>query len=292
MRWKGGRRSENVEDRRGMTPGKSLALGGGGMSLIIVIGAMLLGINPQKLMQFLGPVVDKAGAKAGQQPGQNKPIDDEAKEFVQVTLGFTEDVWTDRFRKENLGTYKKPPLVLFSGNVNTGCGPASSALGPFYCPADQTIYIDPTFYDELASRHKAPGDFAQAYVIAHEVGHHIQNLLGISSEVQMKRSRVSKVEGNRLSVRLELQADYFAGVWAHHLQKRWGAMEEGDFKEAIVAANAIGDDTLQKQAGAGSINTDRFTHGSSEQRVRWFIRGFKSGVLREGDTMSVRYSDL
>jgi predicted metalloprotease len=209
--------------------------------------------------------------------------------FVGVVLADTEDVWNRLFQQQG-SQYQEPKLVLFSGQVRSACGFASAASGPFYCPADRNVYIDLVFYKELKQRFGAPGDFAQAYVIAHEVGHHVQNLLGISEKVQAMRGRVSEAQYNQYSVRLELQADYFAGVWAHHAQ-RMNILEQGDLEEAMRAANAIGDDTLQKQA-QGHVVPDSFTHGTSEQRMRWFMKGFKSGKLEQGDTFSVDEGDL
>jgi len=203
-----------------------------------------------------------------------------------VVLADTEDVWTQLFQEMG-SRYEQPKLVLFSGQVRSACGMASSASGPFYCPADRNVYIDLVFYQELKQRFGAPGDFAQAYVIAHEVGHHVQNLLGISDKVQAMRGRVSEAEYNQMSVRLELQADFFAGVWAHHADRMKGILEEGDVEEALGAANAIGDDTLQRQT-QGHVVPDSFTHGSSEQRMRWFLKGLKTGDLSQGDTFSAK----
>jgi hypothetical protein len=211
--------------------------------------------------------------------------DDEAKEFVSVVLKDTEDVWGDLFARMGKA-YEDPTLVLFDGQVQSACGFASAAVGPFYCPGDAHVYLDTSFFAELDQRFGVPGDFAQAYVIAHEVGHHVQNLLGISERVQRLRERVSEAEANRLSVRLELQADFFAGVWAHHAQRAKQILESGDVEEALSAASAIGDDRLQRQA-RGTITPDSFTHGTSEQRVRWFRRGFETGDPAQGDTFGV-----
>lgn len=211
--------------------------------------------------------------------------DDAGQVFVERIMGSTEDVWNARFKEELGQSYQPPTLVTFSGRVQSGCGQASSASGPFYCPLDGKAYIDLSFYDELSNRFGAPGDFAMAYVIAHEIGHHIQNLLGTSDKVQRARQQASEAEGNALSVRLELQADYLAGVWARHEQQMFGSLESGDIEEALNAANAIGDDRLQKQS-QGYVVPDAFTHGSSQQRMYWFKRGFDRGTLADGDTFA------
>lgn len=205
-------------------------------------------------------------------------------------LADTEEVWTEQFARAGR-TYRKPTLVLFRDQVRSACGFASAASGPFYCPADQQVYIDLAFYQDMKDKLGAPGDFAQAYVIAHEVGHHVQNLLGISEDVHARQQRVDKVEANELSVRLELQADFLAGVWAHHAEQKWQILEPGDIEEALNAATAIGDDRLQQQS-RGTVVPESFTHGTSKQRVRWFTRGLKTGDMNAGDTFSVRYSDL
>jgi len=240
----------------------------------------LLGADPRQLLQ---QVPDDAPPPTSQGSRQTNPEEDELKKFVSVVLGKTEDVWGDIFR-QNGKQYREPTLVLFTGQVQSACGLGSAATGPFYCPGDQKVYIDLSFYEELRRRFKSPGDFAQAYVIAHEVGHHVQKLLGISDKVDAMQRRMSEVEANRLSVRLELQADFFAGVFARHIQKQ-GLLEEGDIEEALTAASAIGDDTLQRQS-TGHVVPDSFTHGTSEQRLRWFRKGFDTGDIREGDTFS------
>ena len=274
MRWRGRERSENVEDRRG-GPGVGMAVGGGGLGmLLLVLIAMFLGADPRDLMQVAQNV-----PAAGQGGGVAAPVDDDAREFIEVVLRDTEKVWQRLFREGTDGEYRNPLLVIFNGSVTTGCGMASSAVGPFYCPADQKIYIDPTFFDELERRHRAPGDFAQAYVIAHEVAHHVQKQLGFSELVDQARRRGER-EANRASVRLELQADFLAGVWAHHAHKEYNILEEGDVDEAINAANQIGADTLQRQAH-GYVVPERFTHGSSKQRVHWFRAGLMSGNLSD-----------
>lgn len=278
MRWQSERRSENVEDRRGMPSGRVMAGGGLGMLILVVVIA-LLGGDPMALLQ-----------QAGNQPAAvNQPADgaqDELKEFVQAVLADTEDVWRDLFRQQGR-QYRDPKLVLFSGSVDSACGFANAAVGPFYCPADQKVYLDLSFFDELHTRFKAPGEFAQAYVIAHEIGHHVQNQLGISEKVQQARGRVSQEEYNQLSVRLELQADFFAGVWANHAQRMKNILEPGDIESGLRAASQIGDDKIQMQS-RGHVVPDSFTHGSSEQRMRWFRRGLQTGDMTQGDTFSAR----
>ena len=274
MRWKGRERSKNVEDRRGMSP--AAVAGGGGLLMLIVAGiAMLMGADPRQLMQAVQQAKQQQGA--GQQQERTKPApDDAAREFISVVLRDTEKVWGKIFSEQLNSKYRQPKLVIFEGRVSTACGVASRDVGPFYCPGDQTVYIDPTFFDQLARRHKAPGDFAQAYVIAHEVAHHVQQLTGFMNEVNKVRQRGNTEDSNRASVRLELQADYLAGVWAHHAHKEYDILEKGDMEEAIIAANQIGDDTLMKEAGV-TVDQQRFTHGTSKQRVYWFAKGLKSG---------------
>jgi len=280
MRWKGERQSENVEDRRRIAPA-GIAIGGGLGTLIVVILGLLLGADPHKMLQLL----QNNQQAAPQQPGAPAdPAEDEQVEFVKVVLGYTEDVWDGLFRRMGK-EYKKPLLDLFTGQTKSGCGFASAAVRPFYCPADEKVYIDLSFFEELAERFKAPGDFANAYVIAHEVGHHVQNLLGTSEKVHSLQQRVSKEEANRLSVRLELQADFLAGAWAHHAHKKRQILEPGDVESALRAATAIGDDRLQKQS-RGYVVPDSFTHGTSEQRVRWFRRGLQTGDISQGDTFA------
>jgi predicted metalloprotease len=274
MRWQGGRRSENVEDRRGMSSGRRTMMGGGIVTLLVVLGAMYFGIDPRLVMQFLGG----GGGGRQVQVGPQRELTPEEKkrgEFVAVVLGYTEDIWDDLFATQLQKRYQKPKLVMFTDATDSGCGYASAQVGPFYCPRDQMVYIDLGFFNELNKKYGAPGDFAEAYVIAHEVGHHVQNLLGISDEVHAQQQRLGKEDANRLSVRLELQADFLAGVFAHHAAKRnW--LEPGDVEEAMKAATAIGDDRLQMQS-RGYVTPDSFTHGSSQQRVRWFREGLKSG---------------
>jgi predicted metalloprotease len=280
MRWRGERESGNVEDRRGMSGGGRVAIGGGIGALIIIIIAVLLGADPQQLLQQLPAETPPPGSQGS---GSNNPEEEELKKFVSVVLGKTEDVWQEVFR-QNGREYREPTLVLFSGRVQSACGLGSAASGPFYCPGDQKVYIDLSFYEELRRRFSAPGDFAQAYVIAHEVGHHVQKLLGISDRVDAMQRRMSEVEANKLSVRLELQADFFAGVFARYVQKQ-GLLEEGDIEEALQAASAIGDDAIQRRS-SGYVVPDSFTHGTSEQRLRWFRKGFDTGDIRQGDTFS------
>jgi predicted metalloprotease len=273
----GERQSGNIEDRRGLPVG-GMALGGGG--IIIALLALLFGFDPREILNQVN-----GGAEQTQvQPQAPSATDDEAKQFVSVVLAETEDVWRDQFQQ--LGkTYQDPTLVLFTDQVQSTCGLASAAVGPFYCPEDGKLYIDLTFFDMLDKRFGAPGDFAQAYVIAHEVGHHVQNLLGITSQVQEQRARMSAAEANALSVRLELQADFLAGVWAHHTQQMKQVIQDGDIEEALNAASAIGDDRLQME-GQGRVAPDAFTHGTSAQRARWFRLGYETGDIRKGDTFN------
>ncbi|MCW5619702.1 MAG: zinc metallopeptidase [Burkholderiales bacterium] len=279
MRWENSRRSENVEDRRGMRVSPRMA--GGGLGVIaLVLVAMFLGIDPRMLTQMLPAEQSVPARDVSQQSGP-----DPLKEFVSVVLADTEDVWNDLFRRGG-AQYREPTLVLFSGVVQSACGMAQAAVGPFYCPADQKLYIDLDFYQDLRSRFQAPGDFAQAYVIAHEVGHHVQNLLGIAGQVHERQQRVSETDANALSVRLELQADCLAGVWANHADRTRQVLEEGDIEEALNAAAQIGDDRMQMR-GRGYVAPDSFTHGSGEQRVRWFRLGLETGDMSRCDTFSV-----
>jgi len=280
MRWRGERESSNVEDRRGMSGGGRIAIGGGLGTLIIIIIAVLLGADPRQILQ---QVPTDTAPSTSQAPRPANSEEEQLKQFVSVVLGKTEDVWQDIFR-QNGKQYREPTLVLFTDQVQSACGLGSAASGPFYCPGDQKVYIDLAFYEELRRRFRSPGDFAQAYVIAHEVGHHVQKLLGISDRVDAMQQRMSEVDANRLSVRLELQADFFAGVFARYVQKQ-GLLEEGDIEEALHAASAIGDDAIQKQT-SGRVVPDSFTHGTSEQRLRWFRKGFDTGDIKQGDTFS------
>jgi len=300
MLWRGGRRSENIEDRRGVGPGSF----GGGMRLpggfsmppgrvgrgglggigiiIVVLAALYFGIDPGALIQGVpsdqGPVAtDQAGYSA-------TPGEEELRDFVAVVLGDTEDTWSGIFRQMNR-SYDYPTLVLFTGAVDSACGYAQSAMGPFYCPADQKVYLDLGFFAELSRRFQAPGDFAAAYVIAHEVGHHVQTLLGITDKVAALRARANETQANSLSVRVELQADCFAGVWAYHADATRQILEAGDVDAALTAASAIGDDRLQREA-QGYVVPDSFTHGTSTQRVRWFRLGLAKGSLGDCDTFN------
>ena len=289
MRWKDREGSENVEDRRGSGGGRGgIAIGGGIGGIVILLLLAFLSGDPLKFVQQ-NPELLQAPADPGgggpRNPDEPDP-DAEVKQFVSVILRDTEDVWSRVMPDQLNRSYKKPRLVLFQGQVRSACGSASAAVGPFYCPGDEQVYLDVSFFDELRDKFKAAGDFAQAYVVAHEVGHHVQNLIGISDKVHAQRERVSEADYNNLSVRLELQADYFAGVWAHHAEKNWKVLEPGDIEEALRCANAIGDDRLQKQA-QGYVVPDSFTHGTSEQRARWFTRGLKSGKMTEWNPFEV-----
>lgn len=278
MKWMGRRQSGNIEDRR--SGGKVLAIGGGLTAVIAIVFSLITGQNP---MELLGMIESGSGAQT-EAPLSTDVKEDANAHFVAVVLADSEDVWSKIFSKSGK-TYQEPTLVLFSHSVQSACGSASSATGPFYCPRDQKVYIDLSFYDDLQNRFGAPGDFAMAYVVAHEVGHHVQKLLGISNKLDQARGRVSEKEYNELSVRLELQADFLAGVWAHHAQQMKNILEEGDIEEALNAANAIGDDRLQQQS-QGRVVSDAFTHGTSAQRMRWFKKGFDTGDINQGDTFS------
>ncbi len=282
MRLGGERESSNVEDRRGGGIGRGgLAVGGGIGTLAIALLALLFGVDPR---QLLNGGQDGGPAPPGQTQ-QAPPREDEMSQFVRRVLGSTETVWGEVFSR-NGSSYREPRLVLFTQQVQSACGRADAAVGPFYCPGDEKVYIDLSFYDELRSRFRAPGDFAQAYVIAHEVGHHVQNLLGTSDKVTAMQQRASEAQSNRLSVMLELQADCYAGVWGYYAKQR-GVIEPGDLEEALGAASAIGDDRLQRES-QGYVVPDSFTHGSSEQRMRWFKQGFDSGDMRRCDTFNSR----
>ncbi|WP_080239661.1 KPN_02809 family neutral zinc metallopeptidase [Spirosoma rigui] len=277
MRWLGQRESDNVDDRRG-SGGGGLLVGGGIGTVVIAVIVMLLGGDPSE-------VLNRGGSSAATSQAPTSPqADDEAAKFTRVILASTEDVWTKLFASQN-GRYQTPRLVLFRGVTQSGCGTASEASGPFYCPGDQKLYIDLSFYDQLSERFGAPGDAAMAYVIAHEVGHHVQKQLGIMDKVDELRSRLSERDYNKVSVRLELQADFFAGVWANHAKNL--EFDQSDLEEALTAANAIGDDKLQ-QATQGRVVPDAFTHGTSAQRVYWFKKGFQTGDINQGDTFNSR----
>jgi len=301
MRWKDGRRSDNVEDRRGQSPGYAAAGAGAAplllrflpmmirsktgrvilvVGLLAIFGGKLLGIDV--LSMFLGG--GGVATAPAQQSREFSQQEQELADFVSVVLADTEDTWRQVFIQQGR-SYREPTLVLFSGRVNSACGLASAAVGPFYCPGDQKLYIDLSFFNDLKVRHGAPGDFAQAYVVAHEVGHHVQTLLGISQQVQQAGRGRSKAQVNALSVRQELQADCFAGLWGHAANQQRQLLDPGDLEEALRAATAIGDDRLQSEAG-GQVVPDSFTHGSSAQRVKWFKRGFESGDINACDTFS------
>ena len=294
MRWQNKEESQNVDDRRGST----VSVGGGiGIGAIIMaLLALLLGGNPLAVLQ-------QASQQAPTQTQQSGPYQPKTQEeaalskVVKVTLKETEDVWNKLFREQLGQNYEEPTLVLFSGRTVSACGQAHSATGPFYCPGDEDLYIDLSFYNEMKTKFKAAGDFAMAYIVAHEVGHHVQHQLDITTKVEQQKRRSSKADANALSVRLELQADFLAGVWTHHAEKMnraetgRGILEEGDIEEAMASAASVGDDRIQKQA-RGYVVPDSFTHGTSEQRMRWFMKGLKSGQISEGDTFSIPYDQL
>jgi hypothetical protein len=281
MRWEGSRRSENVEDRRGVHVSRRVA-GGGIGTILLVLVAMYFGIDPSIILNQSPLQIPGSGPPTQSEPYSASPEENRLAEFVSVVLADTEDTWQTLFRSMGQ-TYQEPKLVLFSGSVESACGMASAAVGPFYCPMDQKVYIDLSFYGDLKNRFGAPGDFAQAYVIAHEVGHHVQNLLGIAEKVHSLRSRASESDSNRLSVMMELQADCLAGVWAHHADRARQILEAGDIEEALNAASMIGDDRMQRR-GRGYVTPDSFTHGSSDQRVRWFKRGLEAGSMGQCNT--------
>jgi predicted metalloprotease len=277
MRWIGRKQSTNVEDQRGSTSKK--VVGGGCGTIIIVLIIWMLGGNP---LEFLSNT--QVGEQSSVSEYQGTAEENEMAQFVSVVLGDTEDVWHLLFQQSG-NTYREPKLVIYTEAVQSACGYSNAATGPFYCPADEKVYIDLSFLQEMQRRFQAPGDFAAAYVIAHEVGHHVQNLLGINDQVMAYRGRVSQREFNQLMVRLELQADFFAGVWAHHAERINKILEEGDIQEAMNAASAVGDDRIMKQT-QGYVVPDAFTHGTSEQRMRWFLKGFQTGDMNQGDTFS------
>ena len=284
MRWKGRRQSSNVEDRRGIRMTRTAGVGGGIGTVLLILFALYMGQDPTTVLQVVDEMA--GGAQTEQVPYTESEAEAQLREFTSFVLADTEDTWSSIFAAAG-NTYEEPTLVLFSGAVQSACGTAQSAVGPFYCPADRRVYIDLSFYQELHQRLGAGGDFAQAYVIAHEVGHHVQALLGISARTQAERQRVDATEANALSVRQELQADCFAGIWANSADRSRGLLEAGDIEEGLNAASAIGDDRLQRQS-QGYVSPDSFTHGSSEQRVRWFRRGFESGDVVQCDTFVAR----
>ncbi|WP_417856248.1 neutral zinc metallopeptidase [Xanthomarina gelatinilytica] len=283
MKWQGRRQSKNLDDRRGMGTKGKLAAGGGIVAVIVILLQLFGGETGQQI----APIIEQINQGQTTPQVQERELTAQEKEvgdFVATVLADTEDVWNQIFRDNNLGDYKEPTMVLFSDAVRSGCGNASSASGPFYCPADQKLYMDLTFFDELKTRFGAQGgDFAIAYVTAHEIGHHIQTLLGTSQKVRQLQQQTNKVEANKLSVAQELQADFYAGVWAHHNQEY---LEAGDIDEALSAANAVGDDAIQKRV-QGDVVPDSFTHGTSQQRMEWFMKGYHTGDIRLGDTFSV-----
>ncbi|MDD5578373.1 MAG: zinc metallopeptidase [Methylobacter sp.] len=279
MREDNGRESSNIEDRRGMRIGGRGVIGGGLGAVAMAVIALLLGVDPSVV---LNEIVNLAPTEQQPQPVSSSPEEERLKKFISIVLADTEDTWGEIFRKSG-GHYEQPKLVLFSGQVESACGFAQAAMGPFYCPGDRKLYLDMSFFNDLANRHNAPGDFAQAYVIAHEVGHHVQNLLGIADRVYKARQRGNEAKNNQLQVHMELQADCFAGIWANHADKSRQILEPGDVEEALAAASAVGDDRLQKQA-RGYVVPESFTHGSSEQRMRWFSIGIKSGDPKQCDT--------
>ncbi len=291
MKWEGNRESDNVEDARagGGGRGGGIRLGGGrgiglGTVAIALVAGWVFGINPLTVLGLLSG--GEAPGQVQQAPATKPPANDKMAQFVSTVLADTEDVWRAQFKQMG-ATYREPKLRLFRGAEPTACGTGQSAMGPFYCPGDEKVYIDLSFYETMRTRLGSPGDFAQAYVIAHEVGHHVQNLLGVSEKVDARRGKVSQAQMNALSVRVELQADCFSGVWAHHSQKGKGWLETGDIEEAMNAAGQIGDDTLQRNA-SGAVRPESFTHGSSAQRVSWFKRGLQSGSVKDCNTFEAR----
>lgn len=278
MRWRGERQSTNIEDRRGMSRG-GMAIGGGLGGIVLIVLALLFGADPRQFLEQ----IPQEGQTGGQSSRPVNPEEEELKQFIAVVLGSSEDLWVDIFR-QNGRDYRKPTLVLFEQRVESACGVAGAAVGPFYCPGDEKVYLDMSFFKELETRFRAPGDFAEAYVIAHEVGHHVQRLMGTMNRVDAMRGRLSEAQNNDLSVRLELQADFLAGVWARYAERK-GLLEPGDMEEALSAASAVGDDRLQRQAQGYAV-PDSFTHGTSEQRMRWFRKGFETGDIRQGDTFN------
>jgi predicted metalloprotease len=279
MRWEQGRRSDNIEDRRGMRVGKKGLVGGGIGTIVLALVAMYFGVDPSVVLNQVG---DQAPTQEEQQQTAFSPEEEHLKDFMSAVLANTEDVWGAIFKASG-ETYQQPKLVLFSGAVQSACGFAEAAMGPFYCPGDHKLYLDMSFFNELAQRHGAPGDFAQAYVVAHEIGHHVQTLLGVSDQVNAARQHTDEAGSNALQVRMELQADCFAGVWANRANRTRQILEPGDTEEALAAAAGVGDDRLQKQA-RGYVVPESFTHGSSAQRMRWFSRGMQSGDPAQCDT--------
>lgn len=292
MKWEGHEQSGNLEDRRTISK-KGMAIGGGVVGLVVLLLGILFGVDPQQLNQLIGNLpVNQQGPPGQVEERQPTPEEERSRRFAATILKFTEEVWTEQFSRAG-ERYVPPHMVLFSDRVQTGCGVAPSAVGPFYCPADRTVYLDPSFFDELQGRlGGSKAEFSQAYVIAHEIGHHVQNLLGYSKLVDQKRETLPKAEYNKWSVRLELQADYLAGVWAHYGEKKFSFLERGDIDSAIQSANAIGDDRLQKNA-TGFTSPEKYTHGTSAQRVKWFKLGLQTGDLSKlKQIFEMPYSDL
>jgi len=286
MEWSGGRRSENIEDRRGMRVGPGLVVGGGLGTIVLVVVGLLLGVDPRVILNDAGA---GAGLDSNTPAVGSTPANDETKDFVSVVVGYTEDTWSDIFR-EGGARYQPPTLVLFTHAVESACGLGQAAMGPFYCPEDAKVYLDLSFFQELRNRFRAPGDFAQAYVIAHEVGHHVQNLLNMSGNVESFQRRARKRDSNQASVRLELQADCLAGVWANRTERSRQArglkcLDIGDLDEALQAASQIGDDKIQMES-QGYVVPESFTHGSAEQRMRWFKQGFQTGTIQGCNTFN------
>lgn len=282
MRWNKGRESGNIEDRRGMSVGGKGLIGGGIGTVVLTLIAMYFGVDPAVVLDQAG----KLPPTQQQAPLATSPEEENTKKFLSVVLADTEDTWGKLFQ-ESGKQYKNPILVLFSGQVQSACGLADAAMGPFYCPGDQKLYLDMSFFNDLASRYGAPGDFAQAYVLAHEVGHHVQTLLGISDKVRARQQRAGQAEANQLQVRMELQADCYAGIWAYHADQERNILEAGDVEEALAAASGVGDDRLQKQT-RGVVVPESFTHGTSAQRMNWFRRGAESGNPEQCDTFNAR----
>ncbi|WP_179344121.1 KPN_02809 family neutral zinc metallopeptidase [Winogradskyella ursingii] len=282
MKWQRRKKSDNFEDRRGMSNKGKLAAGGGVIAVVVILLQLFGGETGQQL----APIIEQVGGSQTTQQVEQRELTQQDKamgEFMNFLLINTEETWSRLFRENSLGDYKEPNMVLFTSAVNTACGSASSASGPFYCPADQKVYMDLAFFDELKTRFGAKGgDFAIAYVTAHEVGHHIQTILGTSSKVRQLQSQSNQTQANKLSVAQELQADFYAGVWAHHNKQ---LLEAGDIEEAMSAARAVGDDAIQRRT-RGSVNSDSFTHGTSKQRMDWFMKGYNNGDMRNGDTFS------
>jgi predicted metalloprotease len=284
MRWEGQRQSDNIEDRRGMGPVRpGVGIGLGGIVIVLAV-SLLTGTNPLQILNMIGGIQDGAVPSAVEAPGPTQPLQDQLGKFASVVLADTEDTWRSLFSQKSR-SYEEPRLVLFTGAVHSACGAASSAVGPFYCPGDHKVYLDLSFFQELSQRLGAPGDFAQAYVIAHEIGHHVQNLLGVAQQVAHRQRQTSTAEANILSVKMELQADCLAGVWGHHARRDRRLIEPGDFEEGLRAAGAIGDDRLQHMS-QGYVQPESWTHGSSKQRVTWLRRGLDSGDPASCDTFA------